>query len=356
MFASTAAAQVSDVYEAPFASATGTFEWDVFSGSGAGPHTPDVTDEGGSASLSATFTVDPGNGPPFPLVSSTANIYSAGTFPDYTAALSGLDASGSNTTVVLQLASIGDVFSGFQLDGVVPTEFLNRGSVENLGHGTAGAEFDTQFYWAEWQLDGDDRDAFDLTFSTIPHASFAGVRVDYLTSDGLVGLQPPSLLSLVGDFDRDMDVDLDDLDQFNGQIGTDVSGEASALDLNFDGTIGEDDFERHYSQLVRTSNGAIGTAQGDINLDGKVDVLSDAFMLVSNLGSSATSWGEGDLDANGTVDVLSDAFALVANLGFNNAAGAAPATAAVPEPSSIGAMMIGSLGVASRRRRIAQRS
>lgn len=189
---STAAAQNAAFYQVPFESSTGTFEWDFFSGSGTGPHAPDVTNEGGAGSLSATFTPNPNDGPPFPLVTSTMNIYSGGTFPDYTAALTDLDDSGSNTTVVLQLASIGDVFSGFQLNGTAPTEFLNRGSIKDLPHGTGDAVSDTIFYWAEWQLDGDGRDSFDLTFSTIPHASFAGARIDYLTSDSVVNVTPPS--------------------------------------------------------------------------------------------------------------------------------------------------------------------
>ena len=55
---------------------------------------------------------------------------------------------------------------------------------------------------------------------------------------------------------------------------------------------------------------------GDVNLDGTVDVLGDAFALVANLNlSSGTSWSLGDLNADGTVNVLGDAFILVANLG-----------------------------------------
>ena len=53
-------------------------------------------------------------------------------------------------------------------------------------------------------------------------------------------------------------------------------------------------------------------------MDGIVDVLGDAFILVSNLGSSVNSWSLGDLDANGTVDVLGDAFLMISNLGQTN--------------------------------------
>ena len=68
-----------------------------------------------------------------------------------------------------------------------------------------------------------------------------------------------------------------------------------------------------------TSNGQVGTAQGDANLDGVVDILEDAFTLVGNLGTSVNSWSQGDFDGNGVVDVLGDAFPLVGNLGFTNA-------------------------------------
>ena len=88
--------------------------------------------------------------------------------------------------------------------------------------------------------------------------------------------------------------------------------------MDGDGTIDAADFEQHYSDLVATSNGGTGTFAGDANLDGTVSVLGDAFVLVANLNSSATSWAQGDFNADGMVDVLNDAFLLVANLGNTN--------------------------------------
>ena len=129
-------------------------------------------------------------------------------------------------------------------------------------------------------------------------------------------IPPPPRL---GDFDLDGDVDLADLDQYNGNIGAQAAGSLVALDLDGDGNIGEDDFETHYTTLVETSNGNTGTRAGDINLDGEVDVLCDAFILVGNLGnSSANSWSQGDLNGDGTINILGDAFLLVDNLGFSN--------------------------------------
>jgi hypothetical protein len=55
---------------------------------------------------------------------------------------------------------------------------------------------------------------------------------------------------------------------------------------------------------------------GDANLDGMVNVLNDAVILIANLNLSGnTSWGQGDFNADGAVDVLGDAFILIGNLG-----------------------------------------
>jgi hypothetical protein len=130
-----------------------------------------------------------------------------------------------------------------------------------------------------------------------------------------VTLEAPFVL---GDFDRNGLVNIVDLDMYNGNIGAEAVGALALLDLNQDGTVGADDFELHYSSLVETSNGQRGTFAGDANLDGTVDVLNDAFALVSNLGQSVMSFADGDFDADGVVDVLGDAFLLVGNLGMTN--------------------------------------
>lgn len=309
----------ASLYEAPFQSATGLFEWDLFSGSASGIQLPDVNIQGGEAELSLTFTPDTNNGPPFPVVSATRNLYAAGSFPDYSASLTELEASGNFTTVVLQVAAVGDGFNNFQLNGIDPTELFNRGTFPGLVHGSGAAEFDTTFYWIEWQLEGNNRDELSLTFSSIPHVSLAGLRVDYVSGNSPVDAQPAGILSLRGDFDRDGDVDVDDLDQFSGQLNTDTNNQITPLDLNVDGTIDFEDFEEHYSQLVQIPGLGRGTFQGDLNLDGTVDVLGDAFQLVANLGNNVSSWSKGDFNGDGQVDVLGDAFALVENLGRSKA-------------------------------------
>lgn len=124
---------------------------------------------------------------------------------------------------------------------------------------------------------------------------------------------------VLGDFDDDLDVDLADLDQYLGNVGANPVGALADLDLDGNGTIDAADFEQHFSTLVETSNGNVGTFAGDANLDGDVDVLNDAFVMISNLGDDVGSWSEGDFNADGTVDAIGDAFTLISNLGNSNA-------------------------------------
>jgi len=74
----------------------------------------------------------------------------------------------------------------------------------------------------------------------------------------------------------------------------------------------------HVTTLVETSNGGIGALLADVNLDGEVTVLSDAFSLVSNLGQNVMSRSLGDLTADGVVNVLGDAIILIGQLGQSN--------------------------------------
>ena len=83
-----------------------------------------------------------------------------------------------------------------------------------------------------------------------------------------------------------------------------IANENFLLDGNGD-AIGGDDFEdQHYVAI-----------SGDANLDGTVDVVNDAFTLVSNLGTtSEASFAVGDFNGDGQVNVFGDAFLLVSNL------------------------------------------
>ena len=121
----------------------------------------------------------------------------------------------------------------------------------------------------------------------------------------------------VGDFDVDGDVDCDDLDSYIGNLGSPASG-LEQLDLNGDNMITIADANLHITTLIETTNDQVGTFPGDLNCDGTVNVLGDAFALVANLGSNVSSYSEGDINFDGTVNVLGDAFVLVANLGMSN--------------------------------------
>ena len=120
------------------------------------------------------------------------------------------------------------------------------------------------------------------------------------------------------DFDGDGDVDADDIDFYSGNIGHDATGALAPLDLDGDGVITLLDHALHVETCVPTSNGQVGTCVGDINLDGTIDVLGDAFILVGNLGNSGAGYADGDLNADGMVSVLGDAFVLIGNLGKSN--------------------------------------
>jgi hypothetical protein len=102
-------------------------------------------------------------------------------------------------------------------------------------------------------------------------------------------------------------------------LDTSATVATAALDLDSSGTIDLDDVENLITNLVVTQpNGVTGTFLGDLNCDGRVDVLDDAFTLVSNLNSSAGSYSQGDINFDGNVDVLGDAFIFISNLGRSN--------------------------------------
>ena len=124
--------------------------------------------------------------------------------------------------------------------------------------------------------------------------------------------------TLPGDFNADGVVDVLDIDFYSGNLDQPASFDPQ-LDLNGDNEIDLDDMHFHIENYVQTSNGQTGTLIGDMNLDGRVDVLSDAFILIANLNSAGSySYGLGDLNADRAVDVLGDAFVLVSNLGLSN--------------------------------------
>lgn len=213
----------------------------------------------------------------------------------------------------------------------------------------------------------------DLQAGTSTSLSFEGLsnalgaftaNYDLFVSDEDIAGEANSTLELslsfdvvaeVGDFSVSGNVDDADVNFYLGQLGQSVNFESEfrELDLDGDGTITLDDHDLHVNTLVETSLGTQGTLIGDINLDGQVNLLGDAFILLRNLEAPGIfGYGDGDLNADGTVDLLNDAFRLLANLnGGSSGLFTSPTTTAVPEPSGLGVLLMAALAIKSRRRR-----
>jgi autotransporter-associated beta strand protein len=111
------------------------------------------------------------------------------------------------------------------------------------------------------------------------------------------------------------------------------------------------------------------TLYGDTNLDGTVNSI-DFGNLAANFGKSGKVWDQGDFDYNGTINSV-DFGLLASNFGKSAGSNAAVATAGewaaldafasanglmseVPEPASIGMLLLGTATLLTRRRRTEQ--
>ena len=153
--------------------------------------------------------------------------------------------------------------------------------------------------------------------------------------------RPDLLTTLAVVFDRDVDITASALSLVNESLGraavdlTEISFsyDATTFTATWDfSTLAEPLSAAFYTatvdaDAVTTAGSNITLARdfvhneyvalvGDANLDGRVDVLGDAFILVSGLGaSSGGTWQQGDFNGDARVDVLGDAFPFVRNLG-----------------------------------------
>jgi len=230
------------------------------------------------------------------------------------------------------------------------------------------------------EFDGDDKFTFseDL-FANLQAGSSASLLFDglsdslgafsadyelFVSDEDILGEASTTLaLSLsfdvvgeVGDFSISQNIDATDVDFFSGQLGqtVDFESELRELDLDGDGTITLDDHDLHVNTLVETSLGTSGTLIGDINLDGRVDVLGDALILVNNINNETSGYANGDLNADGVVDVLGDAIRLIENLGRQTEQGLAARSftaTAIPEPAGLCLLALAAIALTARRTR-----
>ena len=88
----------------------------------------------------------------------------------------------------------------------------------------------------------------------------------------------------------------------------------AGFDLTNDGVVNVADRDAWLALSAGANGFGSPYLLGDLNLDGRVDVLGDAFTLISNLLSDNARWSAGDLTADGSIDVLGDAFLLILSL------------------------------------------
>lgn len=148
-------------------------------------------------------------------------------------------------------------------------------------------------------------------------------------NEGGVLARPDLWNTLTVVFDSDVLVTSGDLSLFNDSIGG-VAVNLSGIGFTFNASTNTAfwDFSTlnpldagFYSYQIDAGSNIFAAEHyvaipGDANLDGVVNVLSDAFPLVASLGSTTNlAWANGNFNGDGIVNVLGDAFGLVANLG-----------------------------------------
>lgn len=146
----------------------------------------------------------------------------------------------------------------------------------------------------------------------------------------------------------------------NGQFGTDAwdidtefqrigkTGDNWFEDLNVDGVVTKADVDTLVQQIFKTT-------YGDSDLNGKVD-FSDFLTIQNNFGKTG-GWAAGDFDGNGVVN-FTDFLQLQNNFGFgtfitaSQTAALTAFAASVPEPASVGLVILGIAALKRRSRRI----
>ena len=182
----------------------------------------------------------------------------------------------------------------------------------------------------------------NLVQSSDPYITLRSETVNFValnvhSLENVAGAAPPTLLiraesgPLLGDFNNNGLLDAADIDLLSDGVG----GLDVVLDLNSDGIVSDLDRSVWVEDLS-------GTFFGDADLNQSVN-FSDFLALSQSYGSEA-GWADGDFDGSGDVG-FSDFLLLAANFGSRASA------AAVPEPSALPMILIGTLGFLGFRRR-----
>lgn len=105
------------------------------------------------------------------------------------------------------------------------------------------------------------------------------------------------------------------------------------------------------SDDLQTLFAFLGTGWGDINLDGRVDT-DDASILLTHFGKCSYSWEKADFNGDYSVDT-DDASILLENWTNVYVANGAEElqAASVPEPATLGLLVLGGLALIRRTRR-----
>ena len=146
-------------------------------------------------------------------------------------------------------------------------------------------------------------------FDTLPLQNFANDGTPLAQENLLFFRQIAQVTNALGDLDGSGAISGPDVDLLYAAYGA-IPANDLELDLDSDGEVGDSDRDRLIERIA-------GTRLGDLNFDGSVNVLGDAFALVDSLGAATeVTYARGDINGDGAVNVLGDAFILINNLGF----------------------------------------
>lgn len=177
--------------------------------------------------------------------------------------------------------------------------------------------------------------SFVLTGQGQPLGLYQQINASTLFTPEVVSWINQTVATLLGDFDDDGQVDAFDIDLLT-QAGRDgTAAENGFYDLTGDDLVTNGTGTG--TDLALLIEGVLGTAFGDADLDGEVNVV-DLGILATHFGQSG-GWSEGDFNGDGEVNVV-DLGVLATNFGFS-----APLTAEIADLLGAGDLE-GSLGLA----------